>query len=186
MLCRVRGLLQTVGDRLLFGRNNPEQALKKHETAMNAAARELLEADPELVRFDGAVPRTGPLIEAARIRSHESYAFAKAKGSRAQGTAGVVGARVSYASSSRSASSGGAGPSGGASSSSSSGGASSSSSSSRVTPVMRSARMGELPATDQRRRELCSERARCVGSSAGKERIREGVGVLIKGRGVCL
>ena len=143
---RVRGLLQTVGDRLLFGRNNPEQALKKHEIAMNAAARELLEADPELVRFDEAIPRTGPLIEAARIRSHKSYAFAKAKGSRAQGTAGIVGARVSYASSSRSASSGGAGPSGGASSSSSSGGASSLSSSSRVTPVMRSARMGELPA----------------------------------------
>ena len=35
---RGRGLLQTPGDRLFFGRNNPEQALKGHETAMNAAS----------------------------------------------------------------------------------------------------------------------------------------------------
>ena len=162
---RVRGLLQTVSGRLLFGRNNPEQALKTHETAMNAAARELLEADLELVRFDGAVPRVGPLLDAARARSNEAYAFSKAKGSRAQGSAGIVGARGSSSSSSRSASSGGAGPASSSSLSSSSGPASSSSFSFRFTAEMRSARMGALPALIQDAAS-CAQNARDASDQA--------------------
>ena len=114
---RVLGLLTTTGDRLIFGRNQPEKPLKKFEEAMNVAARELLEADHDLIRFDGTVPRVGPLTEAARVKANALYTFSKAKGSRAQGSAGVVGARETPRSGS-SLSAGGASSSGASASSS--------------------------------------------------------------------
>ena len=131
---RIQTLLETTGDRLIYGRSNALAVLAPYQLAVNVAARALLEANPDLVRFDGQEPRVGELFNACRTKSKESYAFARARGSRAQGSSGIAGARGS-------ASSGGGSSSGGGASSSGAG----ASSPARISAEQRSVRVAQLP-----------------------------------------
>ena len=129
---RIQTLLQTTGDRLIYGRSNALQILLPYQLAVNVAARALLEANPDLVRFDGQEPRVGELFSACRTKANEDYAYARSKGSRAQGAAGIAGSRGS-------ASSGGGSSSGGGASSSGAG------ASARISAEQRSVRVAQLP-----------------------------------------
>jgi len=88
-------MLNPDAPRLIFGRDTPNQPVKRFEEELNAAALPLLQADPWLIVFDGTKPKNGPLIAAARIAANASYTakggWSKPKGSRAQGEAGDVG-----------------------------------------------------------------------------------------------
>ena len=68
---RVQMLLANANGRIIFGRG-PEkanQALKRHEIAMNEMAGKVLSARPQILGWEGAMPKVGEVSRSAEVCS---------------------------------------------------------------------------------------------------------------------